>query len=502
MNGINTEGTNITRKILGNYNRNRENGNGNFANIRAYGQAERSCTWEPSVSSYRGIGSDPKRVQSNQIAISYNQIEQRNVTNDISPKKLTMLFQDCNTLIELKNLYWTYNKVCNYINACSCFSQAIHLIIINRNDPRRYTKIKQELNEITSKFIYMNLEARPLANLVTVAAKLLEYAQKEQFNELEHAKELACGTQCSVFQAVNARENLNDFDPQNLANIANGAWKFLEYAQRNGFKKTEKIAHETLLKIFNAVNIRNLNDFSPQALVNIANALIHAGCWDQLTSELLNKIGQNVLTRDSSKFTAQGICNLAWSFSIGNQLSLIFVWLKNGVVKLDINEVNQEESHQLYMALLRYALDNKTYHKDQPDAFLNQYLRKDLVQKIQGFHEKPTNTIASKLQKNVGEILRKILPNGYSIQEELYIKPYPVDFGIVKDEKLIALIEVNGPTHFMLNGDYNLIHKFKAKLIKDMGYPAIININYSEWYDAKDQKGLLCEKIIAGIRIK
>lgn len=335
--------------------------------------------------------------------------------------------------------------------------------------------------------------------------KLLDSAQKKKFEGAEEVEKLVCETLWYIFKEINTKRELGEFNPQNLANIANDAVKLLDYAQKNKFEgaeEFEKLARETLDCIFQEVIKRkNLGEFNPQDLSNKANALVQAGYWNDTTSELLEKIGKNVCKRKFNTFNSQNICNLAWSFAVGKKELFIRDWLIEGI-SLTLQEfsalVTMEQSWQLYLAFLRQALDERKWTKEDPDAFLTTYLSEDLAKKIlpEVREEVASKDVKkTKFQHNVGNALRQILPKSYTLKEKYYIKPYPVDFVILKDEKLIAIIEANGPTHFMCNGNYNLRHEFKETLLKDMGYANIINIDYCEWYDSKNQKSILSQKL-------
>lgn len=462
----------------------------------------------------RGRGSTRGGSQFN-ISNQSRPLEQRTMRDsneNIDPRNLTRMIKQCQTLEVLNSLYdgQKGKEYFNCIHVASCFSQIVSLFTKDEG----YKKIPKTQLMIYINQVFLNSEkfiARTLANISNDATKLLQYARKTKFEGAGNAEKLACDILCCILKEVTQRNDSESFTPQALSNIANNAAKLFEYAQKTEFegaKEIKTLACSTLREIFQKVSQRkNLEDFNSQDLANTAHALVQAGYWDNGTSELLIKIGTCICNRNFNTFQLQNVCNLAWSFSIGKKISLIADWLMEGLSKLNpqnLSDLSPQSAKQLYTTFLRKALSENNWKKDDPDGFLKIYLN-NIASKILQEMQKSDCTI-SKLQKDVGFALKENLPPGYSLEEEFDIKPYSIDFVLYRgngnNAQLIAIIEVNGPTHFMLNGDYDLSYEFKENLLKDMGYSDIINIDYCKWHKSENKLNLIREKISAIIELK
>ena len=233
-----------------------------------------------------------------------------------------------------------------------------------------------------------------------------------------------------------------------------------------------------------------------------------AGHWNDTNSQLLTIIGKTITIRSFEAFNLQAICILAWSFSVGGKFELIESWLIAGLKQLTFDKISElkiEGIQQLYGSFLQKALREQRWSKENPDGFLQTYLSEALTEKILALITETRGSEGlqrGQWQEKVNNMLQDILPKNYSIREEYYIKPYFVDFGIFEGEKLVAVLEANGPTHFMLDGTYDLMHRFKEWQIKQMSVSEVINIDYNEWQNYQDKRWLFKEKLSGVVKVE
>lgn len=425
--------------------------------------------------------------------------QNRNYEKDINPKYLTSLLNKCKTFEALKNLYEAQkNKpYFDFMHARIYFLNLVNLYIKFRDQ-----KIQEEL--IISKdklFSYTKcFNDLDCSDVISNLWKILDFivlAKPKKKHEKALAIHMVDGID-RVFKIITTQIKQENFHINTPSVIARTAVKVINYEQTKNLGLHIPFAMEALEHIFQAIiACDNLEDFTSEALISLHSSIIKAGFRDDVTGKLLTEICNTLCNRNLDTLNLQFLCNLAWSFSLTGQFSLIYDQLKVSLSKCDgFDSLSHEHAHELYTALLLRALENKTWNPSYPDTFLNMYLSEGSAKKVRDSADKKLlgekeNTRSSRFQHEVRTELQKIVPPGFRIEEEYCIKPYPIDFAILNGEKLIALIEVNGPTHFMIDGDYDLSHHFKQKVLKLMGHKDIFNINYAQWAGSNDRARLL-----------
>lgn len=114
-----------------------------------------------------------------------------------------------------------------------------------------------------------------LASLTNSIAKLLGNIQNENLKE---AKELALYMLCEVFKRVYVGcDLLKDFNLQDIASLVNSVVQFLGYAQYKNLKEAEMLAFYVLCEVLQEVlsevraGCRQLKAFNPQDLASLVN---------------------------------------------------------------------------------------------------------------------------------------------------------------------------------------------------------------------------------------
>lgn len=220
----------------------------------------------------RGIG-EPNTTMPHKPLLKREAI---NMNEDVAPKVLTFMFNQCTTFEELTNLYNGQKDkyYFNFKRAFNCFSQAVMQFTKLAGDENTTNSQAQLAVFVDKLFSYKELNAKALFNLANDALKLLNHTQEKSFQGAEMVERLALNTLCHVFQEIISKKNLQCFKSRILSHIANDAVKLLNYGKQKNSEGTEfvELALSTLSCIFQAFNSKNdLQHFHSQVLSDLAN---------------------------------------------------------------------------------------------------------------------------------------------------------------------------------------------------------------------------------------
>jgi hypothetical protein len=186
-----------------------------------------------------------------------------------------------------------------------------------------------------------------------------------------------------------------------------------------------------------------------------------------------DKLARECAKRDLSKFTSQEVCNLMWSFSCVDVLRVEGVrdlFLLQQPVK--ITDRSLKDARQLFQARLAWT----QAHPGVASPLLDSLCAGGWVDSMVAKDESPTS---SRSHLRISNLLKPYFGPSELQDEACLLGGIWVDMLF---PVLNVVVEMDGPTHYLSDGDLDGKTLFKRRLLKGAGYK-VTNIKIQTFGD-------------------
>jgi very-short-patch-repair endonuclease len=235
-------------------------------------------------------------------------------------------------------------------------------------------------------------------------------------------------------------------------------------------------------KIATYIQSQQLSNYNPQNLANLANALAKALPESDISQALMAKMTTHIQSQPLSNYKPQELANIAHATAVlGHLDEKSFQKLNSAIITLNLNQLALEEVQQIYQFYL--FAHYKGIDISLNTAHLQQYRNKLTQQPVR----------VSTLENNVSKTLQELLKthtNSLQLMDSYPAVGSTVDIAILSKITLKSkiAIEVDGPTHYQQQGQnltLNHSSRFKTMLLKAEGW-TVLRLPYFELNTVKN----------------
>jgi len=257
------------------------------------------------------------------------------------------------------------------------------------------------------------------------------------------------------------------------------------------------IKNDNLLDSISRKIIDGINDLNYNEISNIAYAFAILRFKSiELFKTISIKAYEEIKIKNLRYISYKNLTNLAWSFAIMNTLSYseeessfkklcqTNIDIFSGLFLLKARKDKQKDRiysiniQQVYSSILSLDEDSKCYlynlEEDHLALFRGHLFKKSL-------YKQPKSSF---FHQEVNIYLKRIMKRDF-FETEYFFQGYFLDTVIDKEKKIV--LEINGPSHFLTNGDIKGPDLLRSFILEKNGW-TIIDISYIEWISLKDEK--------------